>query len=289
MSALVEQPSRPVLRYHGGKFLLAPWIVSHFPSHRVYTEAYGGAASVLMHKARTYAEIYNDRDGEICGLFRVLRDPSQARELKRQLELTPFARSEFEESYTTAGDPIEQARRTIVRSFMGFGSAAASGQSTGFRNDANRSGTTPARDWQNYPDALDFFVQRLRGVVIENRSATELITDFDKPEALHYTDPPYVSATRSGKKRLSATYRFEMSDADHRELASTLQLVKGMVVLSGYRCDLYDELYAGWQQFERPALADGARPRTECLWLNASAQERRRNELKQNVLNFASA
>lgn len=285
MSAVIERkPSRPILRYHGGKFLLAPWIVSHFPEHRVYTEAYGGAASVLLHKPRVYAEIYNDMDGEICSLFRVLRDPAQARELKRVLELTPFARREFELSYLPDGDPIEQARRTIIRSFMGFGSAAASGQNTGFRNDANRSGTTPARDWLNYPDALDFIVERLRGVVIENRPALHLIEKFDKPEALHYIDPPYMQETRSQKRRQSPCYRFEMSDEQHRELAIELQRVKGMIVLSGYACPMYNELYADWFRFERPSLADGARPRTEVLWLNASAHEQLQEQKAQASL-----
>jgi DNA adenine methylase len=42
-----------------------------------------------------------------------------------------------------------------------------------------------------------------------------------------------------------------------------------MVVISGYASDLYDfELYPDWNRVERPALADGAVPRTEVLWLN---------------------
>jgi len=111
-------PTRPVLRYHGGKWRLASWIISHFPPHRVYVEPFGGAASVLLRKPRSYAEVYNDMDGEIVNVFRVLRDPARARELERVLRLTPFAREEFELSYIRDEDPIEQARRTIVRAFI---------------------------------------------------------------------------------------------------------------------------------------------------------------------------
>ena len=266
-----ERPTRPVLRYHGGKFLLGKWIASHFPPHKVYTEAYGGAASVLLFKPRSYAEVYNDADGEICNLFRVLRDPVQAREMKRVLILTPFARAEFEQSYLTAGDPIEQARRTVARSFMGFGSAAASGQDTGFRNDSNRSGSTPAQDWKNYPNALDFFVERLRGVVIENRDALKVLKKFDTPDALHYVDPPYVRSMRSQKRRTSDCYRFEMSDEQHAEMVRVLHELKGMIVLSGYSSEMYEAEFSGWHRYERPSLADGARPRVEVLWLNEAA------------------
>jgi len=259
-------PTRPALRYYGGKWRIAHWIIGYFPPHRCYVEPYGGAGSVLLQKARSDAEVYNDLDGEVVNLFRVLRDPTQARELERQLRLTTYARLEFEQSYVAAGDPIEQARRSIARSYMGFGSASLEETVTGFRDNAKRSGTIPAHDWARYPDQLANFCNRLAGVVIESRNALEVIERQDDPRTLFYVDPPYPHETR-GRVR-AHRYRYEMSADDHRALAELLHQVNGDVILSGYECPLYCELYADWKRQEKETHADGALDRTESLWLN---------------------
>jgi DNA adenine methylase len=207
------------------------------------------------------AEVYNDLDKELVNLFRVARD--QGEKLKQLLILTPFAREEFELSYDKSDDPVEQARRTIARAFMGFGSNAHN-QKTGFRANSNRSGTVPSRDWANYPDKFDLIINRLRGVVIENRDALEVMAAHDSPTTLHYVDPPYVAETRDSGE----DYAFEMDDSDHRKLAIFLAGLKGQSILSGYRCDLYDALFDGWHREDKSALADGARKRVECLWFS---------------------
>lgn len=255
--------ARPALRWHGGKWMLAPWIIGHFPEHRCYVEPFGGAASVLIRKPRSYAEVYNDLDDDVVNLFRVLRSPEAAR-LIRLLRLTPFARVDFMEAYQLSDDPVERARRLVERSFMGFG-ANGHARSTSFRANSNRSGTTPAHDWANYPDALENIVERLRGVVIEHRDALQVMAAHDTPETLHYVDPPYVFSTRSD---LSKDYRHELTDADHGALLAFLRDLKGTVILSGYPHELYDNMLADWHRIERAALADGAKKRTEVLWIN---------------------
>ena len=263
-------PRRPVMRYHGGKWRLAPWIIDHFPPHKIYVEPFAGAASVLMRKPRVKAEVLNDLDGDLCNLFRVLRDPTQARALEEQLRLTPFAREEFEDSYRTSEDPIERARKVIVRAGMGFGTTAMRKNKTGFRARSYCRNQTGMVDWATHPDQIKAFTERLRAVLIENKDALKLIPIHDTPDTLFYADPPYPRSTRSsithGAEK--AQYVHELSDDDHRALAEVLHAVEGAVVLSGYPCPLYDEdLYPDWRREEKGSLADGGQRRTEVLWI----------------------
>jgi len=269
--------NRPVLRYHGGKWKLAPWIIGHFPPHRIYVEPYGGGASVLMRKQRSYSEVYNDQWDLVVNVFRVLRDQEQAAELERRLRLTPFSRTEFEgcgdAQLSQLDDPIELARLTIFRSFAGFGSAATNAKhATGFRSNSDRSGTTPAHDWANYPNMVRMFTERLQGVVIENRPALDVIAQHDNPDALLYVDPPYVHSTRN-MTRGNAAYACEMTDDDHRQLAEALKQCAGRVIVSGYRCELYDALFEGWRRVDHATHGDGAVDRVECLWLSPNIQD----------------
>lgn len=245
------------------------------PKHKCYVEPFGGGASVLMQKPRSYAEVYNDKWDVVVNVFRVLRDPIKANKLIRMLELTPFSRTEFMNASISHGSSdIEKARRTILRSFAGFGSASTNGAFlTGFRSNSNRSGTTPAHDWVNYPTHVTTFIERLRGVIIENKNAIEVMKQHDSKQTLFYCDPPYVHKTRNMNRGNSA-YAVEMTDEQHRELAAVLHNLTGMVMLSGYHSALYDELYAGWHQIERNALADGAKKRIEVLWFNPTAEKR---------------
>lgn len=278
-----QKITRPILRYHGGKFLLAEWILSNFPSHRIYTEPFGGAASVLLQKDRSYSEVYNDLDCELVNLFRVVRD--HGRELQTMLSLTPFSRKEFETSYIPSDDVLEQARRTVVRSFLGFGSAAASGQKTGYRSNSNKSGTTPAIDWQNFPNALPAIIERLQGVNIENTAATRVMLQNDSSDTLHFLDPPYVLSTRY-KKDKTKSYRFEMSNEDHEEMCSVVNNLKGMVIICGYDNPIYDLHLSDWNKVIKKSYADGAKERTEVLYINPLAYQKLKDERAQLSLEF---
>lgn len=261
--------TRPALRYHGGKFRLAPWIMQFFPPHGCYVEPFGGAAGVLLRKPPVYAEVYNDLDGEIVNFFRVLRDPALRADLIEACRLTPYARDEFDLAYEPTDDMLERARRTCVRAAMGFGSAGATKATTGFRTDTRRKYGTAQHNWAAYPDHIGPIGERFHGVLIENRPALDVIADHDGPNTLFFVDPPYVHETRHMRNK--GGYRCEMDDAAHLQLLQALQRVDGMVVLCGYPCDLYEGELGGWQRHHTEACISGGRGtslRTEVVWLN---------------------
>ncbi|ACL57609.1 DNA adenine methylase [Methylobacterium nodulans] len=279
MAAPPPEPTRPLLRWHGGKWRLAPWIVRHFPAHRTYIEPFGGGGSVLLRKPRVFSELYNDLDGDVVNLFRVLRS-RRAAELIHRLTLTPFARDEYLAAYEPAEDEVERARRLLVRSFMGRSSNShslvrARGRSgfrrmSGYRSKADRNCTTPSRDWANYADALPAIIERLRGVAIEQCDGRDLLRTRDHAGTLFYVDPPYLPSTRT----TDVGYAHELTEDAQAELLELLDERQGFVVLSGYPSELYDRRLAHWLRVEAASMADGALPRTEVLWINPRAAAR---------------
>ena len=121
--------------------------------------------------------------------------------------------------------------------------------------------------WRLAPWVISHFPWHLSGVVIEARDAMGVMSQHDSPETLHYVDPPYPHSTRSNL-RSGGCYEFEMNDDQHRALAAFLLTLKGCVVLSGYENEIYSNILRDWRTVSRSAMADGARERTEILWLN---------------------
>ena len=258
----------PVIRYHGGEFRLASWIISHMPEHKCYVEPFGGAAGVLIQKPRSYAEVYNDLDGEVVNLFQVLRNPELCQRLQECCRLTPYARDEFYAARESTEEPVERARRMVVRACMGFGSAAGIGGNSGFRSDSKRKYATAAHLWERYPDNLSAVCQRLQGVIIENKDALAIMRAHDAETTLHYIDPPYVPETRVQGNRY---YNHEMSPEGHEQLLAVAGTLKGMVMISGYDNELYNDMLIGWKKESkdsRISAGRGTKVKKECIWIS---------------------
>lgn len=232
------KPTRPVLRYFGGKWRLAHWIISHFPPHVCYVEPFCGAASVFLRKSPSEFEVINDLDGEVVNFFRMLRDRTE--DLLHAIRCTPYSREEYGLSWEETVDDMERARRYYVRSWQGWGGAKRESHPAWRSQHSNNRGKSVVMDW-NELKHLDAIVQRLKQAFIENDDALDVIERYDQPHTLFYLDPPYLSETRTKRWRETA-YNCEIDEDYHRRLLDVLQEIHGMAIISGTRpnCTMRD-------------------------------------------------
>ncbi len=265
--------TRAALRYYGGKWRLADRIIGQLPRHRAYVEPFGGAMSVLLQKPPSAIEVYNDRDNEVTNFFEVLRE--QPEKLIPRIALTPFSRAEIDKAclpQTGRESAVERARRLYVRAWQSIHGAPAAGQ-MGWRYEvASFGGTRNIDVWNTAPDHLWPVVDRLRGVQIECDDWLNVVHRYDHPETLFYVDPPYPESTR-GERWGKTAYKHELTDPQHAGLAMALHTIAGMVVLSGYDCPLYADLYGDWHKVTIPTTNQASKEATESLWISPAAQE----------------
>lgn len=252
-----------ILKYPGAKWRIADWIISHFPEHKVYLEPFFGSGAVFFRKKPAYIETINDLDGNIVNLFRVCRENPD--ELAKLISLTPFARDEFKDCYDRSPDPIEQARRTLVRYHQSFGTSNSSKNS--WKNVQTYGGPRCATMWNYLPDTIVDCCERLKEAQIEHIDAIELIKRYDDKDTLIYCDPPYLQSIR--KRNI---YAMEMDESDHIKLLEAITVSKSKIIISGYDSELYNQMLSGWNTDEKRTTAQMGLHRTEKLWMNFDYQ-----------------
>ena len=254
---------------------ISSWVISFFPRHKIYVEPFGGAAGVLLNKAPSPLEVYNDLNSDLVNFFRVLRDKEKAAELIRRLRLTPYAREEYDSFYPMPeGDDIERARALVCRADMGIGIRMAVSESrSGFAADCKKIRKN-AQVFVNHIEKMGEIAERFRSVVIEHKDALELIPRYDSPDTLWYLDPPYNC-------RYSFRYKAEI---DQKAMLDAIKKVRGYVVLSGYGNALYADELAGWHMETRPHHNFTNRETKECLWISPRTWDALQREREPGML-----
>ena len=260
---------RPRVKWDGGKYYLAKRIVSLFPPHRIYLEAFGGAASVLLNKEPVEVEAYNDLDLKITRLFRVLQE--KGRKFVERVQFVQYSEYEFESSghYPAGASDMDKAVCDFIRWRQSFGGRGSTWSYTTKRARGGMAGDVNA--WWTAIDQLPEIIERLRRVQLLSQPAIEAIRRFDHPDALIYFDPPYVHETRAPNSR--NVYGIEMTEEEHYELGKVLKVCVSKVVISGYPSALYEDIFRSWRrvEFDIANHAAGGRKKSrkrETLWLN---------------------
>lgn len=206
------------LPYVGGKRRVAKRLLSLFPPHVTYVEAFAGGAQLFFHKPPSIVEVVNDVDGEIVNLYRVLRRHPQ--ELVRELRWQPASRQLFHEhrGANAAGlTDIERAARFFYLQKNTFGGAR--------RRRHFQTAVTQPNNYQprRLPEALAQAADRLTHVQLESLPYEQVLERYDRATTFFYLDPPYAGVNH---------YAHNFTDGQFVELATRLTALKGRFLLS---------------------------------------------------------
>lgn len=257
------------LKWHGGKFYLAPKLIALMPPHTHYVEPFFGGGSVLLTKSPDgISEVVNDVHQELTNFWRVLQDEDSFAKFKRVIDAMPFSQTEWEQASEASDDPIRRAINFFVlcrQSRAGKLAAFA----TLSRNRTRRRMNEQSSSWMTAVEGLPDVAARLKRVVVLCGSAVKVIRAQDGSNTLFYLDPPYVHESRV----TTADYDHEMTTQQHIELLETIEACEGKVMLSGYPNDLYDRRLKGWNvvdiKIDNKASSAKEKPiMIERVWMN---------------------
>lgn len=245
-----EKPT-PIIRWPGGKRLMAKHVVPKLPAHRVYVEPFGGGMAVLLAKAPSKVEVYNDLNGDLVNLFRIVKYHPLA--LADEISLTLNSREEMMSCLAQPGvTDLQRAARFLRTNHLSFGGI----QGRGFAcAGAARSRSIVAAQIL----ALN---KRLDRVAVEHLDWRRCMALYDGPGTCFYLDPPYAD----GDQRI---YVHGFGEQDHRDLRAVLDGLQGQWVLSYGDHPLIRDLYRDCQvqeiQRTRTINNRATKPYTELL------------------------
>ena len=226
-----------LINWVGGKRLLRKTIAPLIPKDiKSYIEPFGGGGWVLFYKDRwADLEIYNDLDGRLVNLFRIVKYHPNA--FKEEYKYLLGSRDMFFQflngTFITDIQKAVQFYFIITRSFGGKGSSFGT---------VKKSSGGASKSQKNVLDKIDAIHERLDKVMIENRDFETLIKQYDFEDAFFYCDPPYSQGCGYD---VTST-----KDFDHERLREVLDNIKGRFLLSYDDSPKIRELYKGFEMIE---------------------------------------
>jgi len=88
---------------------------------------------------------------------------------------------------------------------------------------------------------------------------------YASAETFIYLDPPYLIETRQNQNPI---YEFEMTREDHETLLKAIRNRSEMIMISGYKSQLYRKQLAGWRCETFQTVTRGGNIAIEHLWMN---------------------
>lgn len=220
---IYDAPDLSLFKYPGGDAFLLPYLRGMIPPHTCYVEVFGGSGKLLLNKPPSRVEVYNDIDGELVNLFRVVKNRETFRKFMDLLDMVLYSREIFYEYLRRlregVGDSVERAVYlfyTLNASFDGEGESFSTSRK---KNMATR--------FFNVVGKLRKIHRRLKHVVIENLDFREVIPKYDSPQTFFYLDPPHLYTSTEKESYYSVGF----TDKDYLDLLNLLDKIEGKFLL----------------------------------------------------------
>lgn len=213
---------RTPITYYGGKQTMLKHILPLIPPHRVYTEAFCGGAAVLFAKQPVESEIINDINMELVNFYWCCQ--MYYPDLKAEIDRTLHCRDQHAEAahinaFPQFYTPVQRAWAVWMLSKSSFASKLDGSFGYDFHGGM-------AKKLRNAKDSFtEELCCRLEHVTIENRDALTVIRTYDRPEAFHFVDPPYINSN-------CGPYSGTFSEQGLRDLLQLLGTVTGKFMLT---------------------------------------------------------
>ena len=221
----------PVIPWIGGKGRISDWILSRFPAHKCYVEAFCGAAAIYFTKPPSEVEVINDINGELVNMYRVIQHHPE--ELIRQFKWALSSRLYYE--WEQRKDPvtltdIQRAARFYYLQKQAFG-GRVDGQSFG---TATTSG--PRLSFMRLEEDLSQAHLRLHGTYVENLPWSDVVRRYDRSHTLFYLDPPYWN---------TEGYGVDWTFDNYELMAQMAGEIEGMMIISVNDIPEMREVFSG--------------------------------------------
>lgn len=206
-----------IIPWIGGKRRLAEILLTRFPAHTCYVEAFAGGAALFFMRPPAEVEVINDINGDLINLYRVVKHHLE--EFVRQFKWALSSRQVFlwlQETPPETLTDIQRAARFFYLQQQAFG-ARVEGQTYGTAT------TAPAVNLLRIEENLSAAHLRLSSAYIESLHWLECVRRYDRPHTLFYLDPPYWQ---------TEGYGVEFGFEQYQAMASAMRSLQGKAVVS---------------------------------------------------------
>lgn len=212
-------------KYPGGDAPLVPYYLKMIPPHITYVEVFGGSAKLLLSKPPSKVEVYNDVDGNLVNLFRVVRDREKFRRFLDELDMILYSRRIYYEMVKRLGEGIQDDVERAVAYYYVLSSSFSGQFGGGFSTSKTMNS---AKVFHNRLKALRKVHKRLQNVVIEDLDFRECIKRYDSKQTFFYLDPPHLYITT---EKRDDYYSHVFTDSDYMDLLNLLEKIEGKFLL----------------------------------------------------------